>query len=73
MEMTPEAPVRLQIDRPAGRLQYRLGLNPNAGPNGSPWDVMTWLPEYRAEGTLVIGNRAKGYLGQERGWGLRRA
>ena len=56
VEVTSEAPVRLEIERPAGRLPYRLGLDPNAGPNGSLWEVMTWLPEYRAEGTLAVGD-----------------
>ena len=56
VEVTPEAAVRVEIDRPAGRLPYSLGLNLNAGPNGSPWEVMTWVAQYRAEGTLAIGN-----------------
>ena len=55
VEVTPDATVRLEIDRPAGRLPYSLGLDKNAGPNGSTWEVMTWGTEYRAEGTLAVG------------------
>lgn len=55
VQVTQEAAVRVEVDRPAGRLPYRLGLNPNAGPNGSPREVMTWAAEYRAEGMLALG------------------
>jgi thiol-disulfide isomerase/thioredoxin len=56
VEVAPETAVTVEIDRPAGRLPYRLGLDPKAGPNGSPWELMTWVPSYRAEGTLTVGD-----------------
>ena len=56
VEVTPEAAVTVEIDRPSGRLPYRLQLISNAGPNGSSREVMTWVAQYRAEGTFAVGN-----------------
>jgi hypothetical protein len=54
--VTPAAPVRVEIRRPAGLLPYRISLDTNAGPNGSPRERMLWTADYRAEGTLSIGS-----------------
>jgi thiol-disulfide isomerase/thioredoxin len=54
-EVAPNAPVRVEIQRPAGLLPYRIALEPGAGPNGSRREGMFWSPNYRAEGTLAVG------------------
>jgi hypothetical protein len=54
-EVTSAAPVRVEIQRRAGLLPYRIELDPNAGPNHSQGELMQWTPDYRAEGTLAIG------------------
>jgi thiol-disulfide isomerase/thioredoxin len=55
VEVSPDAPVRVEIERLGHVLPYKLGLDPKAGPNGSPREVMTWQALYRAEGKLTIG------------------
>jgi thiol-disulfide isomerase/thioredoxin len=54
--VTPTKPARFEIPRRAGVLPYRISLDANAGPDRSPHEMMFWLPEYRAEGTLTIGS-----------------
>jgi hypothetical protein len=55
VEVTPKAPVLVKIARPAGLLPYQITLDPNGGPNRSPWERLSWQPNYRAEGTLAVG------------------
>jgi len=54
--LAPSEAVRVEIPRPGGPLPYRLTLNPNAGPNNSPHEMIFMSPDYRAEGTFQTGD-----------------
>jgi thiol-disulfide isomerase/thioredoxin len=51
----PGVPMRVEIQRPYGMLPYRLTLDAKSGPKDSPRESLFWSPDYRVEGTLVIG------------------
>lgn len=54
--VAPDKPAHVQIPRGvSGTLPYLISINPNAGPNGSPMEMMFWQTEYVAEGTLSVG------------------
>ena len=55
VELVPDVPVRVEIDRPAGRLPYRLALLRETDSKGMSIERMTWQAEYRAEGILAVG------------------
>ena len=55
--VTASQPARVEIARGVtGTLPYVISLNPNAGPAGSPREMLLWAASYRAEGTLTVGS-----------------
>jgi thiol-disulfide isomerase/thioredoxin len=54
-EITGDAPARVEIRRRAGLLPYQFGFDPHSGPNHDQ-ENMHWSANYRAEGTLAIGD-----------------
>jgi thiol-disulfide isomerase/thioredoxin len=55
IEIGAAAPARVEIRRRAGLLPYQLDFDPHSGADHDR-EMMFWLPHYRAEGTLAIGN-----------------
>ena len=54
--LSPDHPAHIELPRRFGTLPDLIGIETNAGPNGTAREALYWQNDYRAEGTLALGS-----------------